>query len=223
MWRWAFTCLSSKNHNREKHHVRNEDYHSSGNERRLQSRENLTLRPSGMSIAPAAWSMPCCTATRMTRFRAGAGLRHGAGRWLIGQVIYMRSEIDCDDGRKVPIATFGPHRHCARIQAAGLGKSCSTIPWKKLREMGAGARITGNIDFYGKSVCACQNKGASAMPMTRGGLLLIRELTPAFWTASPALSRPGGLSAEKNPKAFEQFESRLPKKEKRGAAGGQLC
>ena len=27
---------------------------------------------------------------------------------LIGQVIYVRSEIDCDDGRKVPIMTFGP-------------------------------------------------------------------------------------------------------------------
>lgn len=25
---------------------------------------------------------------------------------LIGQVIYVRSEIDCDDGRKVPIMTF---------------------------------------------------------------------------------------------------------------------
>ena len=27
---------------------------------------------------------------------------------LIGQVIYVRSEIDCDDGRKVPLMTFGP-------------------------------------------------------------------------------------------------------------------
>ena len=27
---------------------------------------------------------------------------------LIGQVIYVRSEIVCDDGRRVPIMTFGP-------------------------------------------------------------------------------------------------------------------
>ena len=27
---------------------------------------------------------------------------------LIGQVIYVRSEIDCDDGRTLPIMTFGP-------------------------------------------------------------------------------------------------------------------
>ena len=27
---------------------------------------------------------------------------------LIGQVMYVRSEIVCDDGRRVPIMTFGP-------------------------------------------------------------------------------------------------------------------
>jgi hypothetical protein len=27
---------------------------------------------------------------------------------LIGQVIYVRSEIDCDDGQRVPIMAFGP-------------------------------------------------------------------------------------------------------------------
>ena len=30
------------------------------------------------------------------------------GGEMIGQIIYVRSEIDCDDGRKVPIMTFGP-------------------------------------------------------------------------------------------------------------------
>lgn len=27
---------------------------------------------------------------------------------LIGQVIYLRAEIACDDGRKLPVMTFGP-------------------------------------------------------------------------------------------------------------------
>lgn len=31
-----------------------------------------------------------------------------SGSEPIGQIIYVRSEIDCDDGRKVPIMTFGP-------------------------------------------------------------------------------------------------------------------
>ena len=49
------------------------------------------------------------------------------GGEMIGQIIYVRSEIDCDDGRKVPIMTFGPHWRCTRIQAAGLRKAASRL------------------------------------------------------------------------------------------------
>ena len=59
---------------------------------------------------------------------------------LIGQVIYVWSEIDCDDGRKVPIMTFGPHRHCARIQAAGLRKEAAGLFHGK--SQGNGCRST---------------------------------------------------------------------------------
>lgn len=40
---------------------------------------------------------------------------------LIGQVIYVRSEIDCDDGRNAD-HDLRPHRHCTKIQTAGLRK-----------------------------------------------------------------------------------------------------
>ncbi len=54
---------------------------------------------------------------------------------LIGQVIYVRSEIDCDDGRKVPIMTFGPLGIVPAYKAAGAtGSNCWTIPWKKRRK-----------------------------------------------------------------------------------------
>ena len=36
---------------------------------------------------------------------------------LIGQVIYVRSEIECDDGRRVPLRSY---RHCAGVQAPRL-------------------------------------------------------------------------------------------------------
>ena len=69
------------------------------------------------------------------------------GGEMIGQIIYVRSEIDCDDGRKVPIMTFGPigvapaykrqgsisihsrlsSTSCTRIQAAGLRKAASRL------------------------------------------------------------------------------------------------
>ena len=71
---------------------------------------------------------------------------------LIGQVIYVRSEIDCDDGRKVPIMTFGPIGIAPAYKRQGYGKQLLDYSMEKAREMGAGAlAITGNIDFYGKS------------------------------------------------------------------------
>lgn len=71
---------------------------------------------------------------------------------LIGQVIYVRSEIDCDDGRKVPIMTFGPIGIAPAYKRQGYGKQLLDYSMEKAREMGAGAlAITGNILFYGKS------------------------------------------------------------------------
>ena len=71
---------------------------------------------------------------------------------LIGQVIYVWSEIDCDDGRKVPIMTFGPIGIAPAYKRQGYGKKLLDYSMEKAKEMGAGAlAITGNIDFYGKS------------------------------------------------------------------------
>ena len=50
---------------------------------------------------------------------------------LIGQVIYVRSEIDCDDGRKVPIMTFARSVSRPHTKDRATASSCSTIPWKK--------------------------------------------------------------------------------------------
>lgn len=71
---------------------------------------------------------------------------------LIGQVIYVRSEIECDDGRRVPIMTFGPIGIAPAYKRRGYGKRLLDYSMEKAREMGAGAlAITGNILFYGKS------------------------------------------------------------------------
>ena len=43
---------------------------------------------------------------------------------LIGQVIYVRSEIDCDDGRKVPIMTFGPSALRPHTSGKATERSC---------------------------------------------------------------------------------------------------
>ena len=40
---------------------------------------------------------------------------------LIGQVIYVRSEIKCDDGKKVPVMTFGPISIAPAYKRQGYG------------------------------------------------------------------------------------------------------
>ena len=47
---------------------------------------------------------------------------------LIGQVIYVRSEIVCDDGRKVPIMTFGPIGIAPDYKRKGYGKRLARWP-----------------------------------------------------------------------------------------------
>ena len=101
---------------------------------------------------------------------------------LIGQVIYVRSEIDCDDGRKVPIMTFGPLGIAPAYKRQGYGKQLLDYSMEKAKEMGAGAlAITGNIDFYGKSgFVPAKTKGVRYADDPEADYFLIKELTPGF-------------------------------------------
>ena len=130
---------------------------------------------------------------------------------LIGQVIYVRSEIDCDDGRKVPIMTFGP---------IGIAPAYTM---EKAREMGAGAlAITGNILFYGKSgFVPAKTRGVRYADDPEADYFLIRELTPGFLDGiSGTYKDPEGyFVCEKDPEDFERFEATFPKKEKRKLPG----
>ena len=71
---------------------------------------------------------------------------------LIGHVMYMRAVIAADDGRKLPIMTFGPISIRPDFQRQGLGKLLLDRSMGRARELGTGALcIEGSIDFYGKS------------------------------------------------------------------------
>lgn len=137
---------------------------------------------------------------------------------LIGQVIYVRSEIDCDDGRKVPIMTFGPIGIAPTYKRRGYGKQLLDYSMEKAREMGVGAlAITGNINFYGKSgFVLAKAKDVRYVADPEADYFLIRELTPDFLDdISGTYKDPDGyFVCEKDPEAFERFESTFPKKEK---------
>ncbi len=141
----------------------------------------------------------------------------------IGQVIYVRSEIDCDDGKKVPIMTFGPICIAPEYKRQGYGKRLLDYSMEKAKETGAGALvITGNILFYGKSgFVPAKTKGVRYADDIEADYLLIKELIPGFLDdVSGTYKDPDGyFVCEKNPEAFELFESKFPKKEKQKLPG----
>lgn len=141
----------------------------------------------------------------------------------IGQVIYVRSEIDCDDGKKVPIMTFGPICIAPEYKRQGYGKRLLDYSMEKAKETGAGALvITGNILFYGKSgFVPAKTKGVRYADDIEADYLLIKELIPGFLDdVSGTYKDPDGyFVCEKNPEAFELFESTFPKKEKQKLPG----
>ncbi len=70
---------------------------------------------------------------------------------LIGHIMFVRATIEADDGRTLPIMTFGPMSIAPPYQRQGYGKMLLNFALDKATKMGVGAVcIEGNIDFYGK-------------------------------------------------------------------------
>lgn len=137
---------------------------------------------------------------------------------LIGQVMYVRSEIQCDDGRILPIMTFGPICIAPEYKRQGYGKQLLDDSMEKAQKMGANAlAITGNIDFYGKSgFVPAKTKGIRYADDSEADYFLIKELTPGFLDGvSGTYKDPEGyFVCEMDPQGFETFEATFPKKEK---------
>ena len=137
---------------------------------------------------------------------------------MIGQVFYVRAEIDGDDGRKVPIMTFGPIGIAPEYKRQGYGKRLLDFSMEKAKAMGAGAlAITGNILFYGKSgFVPAKTKGIRYADDPDADYFLIRELTPGFLDGITGTYKDpeGYFICEKDPEAFEEYEATFPEKQK---------
>ncbi len=71
---------------------------------------------------------------------------------IIGQNMFMKTVIDADDGRTVPILTMGPICITPELKRKGYGKKLLDYSLQKAADMGFGAVLfEGNIGFYGKS------------------------------------------------------------------------
>ena len=71
---------------------------------------------------------------------------------LIGQNMFMRTIIEADDGRTVPVLTMGPICITPELKRQGYGKVLLDFSLEKAAALGFGAVLfEGNIGFYGKS------------------------------------------------------------------------
>ena len=73
-----------------------------------------------------------------------------AGR-LIGQNMFMKTIIEADDGRGIPVLTMGPIGITPELKRKGYGKALLDYSLEKAAGLGYGAVLfEGNIGFYGK-------------------------------------------------------------------------
>ena len=70
---------------------------------------------------------------------------------LIGQNMFMRTVINADDGRDIPVLTMGPISITPELKRKGYGKALLDYSLEKATALNFGAVLfEGNIDFYGK-------------------------------------------------------------------------
>ena len=137
---------------------------------------------------------------------------------LIGHVLYVRAEIQADDGRRIPVMAFGPISIRPDCQRQGLGKVLLDESLERARALGAGAIcIEGNIGFYGKSgFVTASPRGIHYFAEPREAevpYFLVKELREGYLTGVTGIYRPPeGYFVEEAD--VERFDTQFTPKEK---------
>ena len=137
---------------------------------------------------------------------------------LIGQNMFMKTVINADDGRDVPVLTMGPICITPELKRKGYGKQLLDYSIEKAAEMGFGAVLfEGNILFYGKSgFDYARNFSIRYHDLPEGAddsFFLCRELIPGYLS--------GVTGVYQTPKGYyvldadvEEFDKHFPPKQK---------
>lgn len=145
---------------------------------------------------------------------------------LMGHVMFSKAQILADDGRIIPILTFGPISIAPDYKRKGYGLSLLKYALGKAKEMGFGAIfMEGNIDFYkhaGFVLASSLNIHYHAEPReSQVPYFLGQELQEGYLAGIEGTyhSPKGYYVAEDNPQGFEAFEAQFPQKEKKVLPG----
>ena len=137
---------------------------------------------------------------------------------LIGQNIFMKTIIEEDDGRTIPVLTMGPIGITPELKRKGYGKAILDYSLEKAKEMGFGAVLfEGNIDFYGKSGFDVASKfGIRYHDLPEdadSSFFLCKELIPGYLDdVTGVYQTPQGYYVEDFD--VEEFDKAFPPKEK---------
>jgi predicted N-acetyltransferase YhbS len=137
---------------------------------------------------------------------------------LIGQNMFMRTVINADDGRVIPVLTMGPIGITPELKRKGYGKKLLDYSLEKAAAMGFGAVLfEGNIGFYGHSgFTYARSFGIRYHDLPEGAddsFFLCKELIPGFLDGITGVYQtPRGYYVDDAD--VEKFDKAFPNKEK---------
>ena len=137
---------------------------------------------------------------------------------LIGQNMFMRTVINADDGRDIPVLTMGPIGITPELKRQGYGKKLLDYSLEKAADMGFGAVLfEGNIGFYGHSgFDYARNFGIRYHDLPEGAddsFFLCKELIPGYLDdVTGVYQTPKGYYVDDAD--VEAFDKDFPPKEK---------
>ena len=137
---------------------------------------------------------------------------------LIGQNMFMRTRIDADDGRAVPVLTMGPICITPELKRHGYGKRLLDATLERAAAMGFGAVLfEGNIGFYGRcGFTYARSFGIRYHDLPEGAddsFFLCRELKEGYLSGVTGVyATPEGYYVDEA--EAEAFDRTFPPKEK---------
>lgn len=140
------------------------------------------------------------------------------GGKIIGQIMFVRAELELEDGKTLPIMTFGPISVVPQHKRQGYGLALLNFALTKAQEMGVGVvAMAGNIDFYGKAgFVPAKNLEIHYADDWDADYFLAKELQAGFLDGVKGVYHDpkGYFVCVKDAEGFAQYEASFPYKEK---------
>lgn len=140
---------------------------------------------------------------------------------IIGQNIFIKTNLTSDSNRSIPILTMGPICITPELKRKGYGKILLDYSLSKATELGFGAvMFEGNINFYGKSgFTFASNFGIRYHGLPEGAdssFFLCKELIPGYLNGITGeyCTPKGYFVCDNKPEEFAKYEATFPYKEK---------